>query len=349
MYLVGLHGDQVEPNGASWFIWATIAGVEAATYAAVNPYQAQNWVFLISAFACVIVMLCMWSRSRWRATTPTENVCIIASFAALTIWIVFHKAFLAHILVVAVVPVSFWPTWISVIKDRDRENSPAWGLWTLSDLMTLLIALRDGNMGVGVLAYILIEFTSHGSVWLILRWRTINPWRILGGECDDPSPLYSMSSANLFVIGETRLGKAVFAARPFAMGQRIARFSGRRIPARKLKKRLEGAGDRFMQIAPNEYMGPSGRIDDLFNHSCSPNTGLCFENAAIFLTVIEPIAPGDEITWDYSTTVADLDWKFTCDCRSVICRGAIAAFATLSPERQNWYLERDIVAPYLRL
>ena len=356
-YLLGLRRHLVEPNRASWLIWAAAAGIEAATYAAVNPHQPQSWVFALSAVACIVVTLSMWRRSRWGAPTPTESLCMGAALAALLLWIAFKETFWAHMLVVAAVPVSFWPTWQSVYEDRARERSPAWGLWTLGDLMTLLLAARSGDTGIGGLAYILVELGCHASVWFMVGLATINPIRSLGPLSLKRGQrgllvLDALTPGNPFAVRETHLGKSVFAARSFAEGERLVRFSGRRISAARLGRRLEGASDRFVQIAANAYMGPSGRVDDLINHSCSPNAGLRFEGpdkgGAVYLIAIRPIAPGEEISWDYATTLSDPDWRLPCDCRSIDCRGTIAAFATLTPALQAWYLDRNVVAPYLR-
>ena len=86
------------------------------------------------------------------------------SLAAIALWLAFHETFWAHMLVVAAVPISFWPTWISVREDPARERSPAWGLWTLGDLATLIVAASSGAMTVGGYAYILVELFAHGSV-----------------------------------------------------------------------------------------------------------------------------------------------------------------------------------------
>jgi hypothetical protein len=347
-YLVGLRRHLVEPNRASWLIWAAAAGVEAATYAAVNPHQPQSWVFAASALACIVVTLSMWRRSRWGTPTSTESLCMGAALTALLLWVAFKETFWAHMLVVAAVPVSFWPTWQSVWEDRARERSPAWGLWTLSDLVVLLVAARAGDTGVGGLAYIVVEFACHAGVWFMVGLATINPVRSLGRGQRGLLVLDSLAPGNPFAVRETHLGKAVFAARPFADGERLVRFSGRRVSAARAGRRLEGAGDRFVQVGADEYMGPSGRIDDLVNHSCAPNAGLRFGEDGVFLVAIRPIAAGEEVSWDYATTLSDPDWTLPCDCRSAGCRGTVAAFATLSPERQAWYLERDVVAPYLR-
>ena len=95
-------------------------------------------------------------------------------------------------------------------------------------------------------------------------------------------------------------------------------------------------------------MGPSGRIDDLINHSCAPNAGLRFTSDGVFLVAIRNIDRGEEISWDYSTTLKESNWHMICQCRAPECRRVIGNFATLSEERQEWFRSHNLVAPYLR-
>ncbi|WP_448661657.1 SET domain-containing protein-lysine N-methyltransferase [Sphingomonas sp. CJ20] len=348
-YLIGLRRETVQPNRASWLIWSTATGLEALTYAAVNPQAPQGWVFAVSAVACVAVTIGIWRRSAWAAPSPSETFCIAACLSALVLWLAFRNAFWAHMLVVAAVPVSFWPTWASVWTDRARERSPAWGLWTFGDLATLLVAVR-GPIGVAELGYVLVELLCHASVWFFIGLATINPLRALGVRrgglllFDRYRP-----TDNLFRVGENHLGKAVYAAAPFAAGDTLIEFTGRRFRADQLPGLLHGRRDRFVQVTPDQYMGPSGRIDDLVNHSCAPNAGLRFLDDAVLLVAIRAIAPGEEIAWDYSTTLKDSDWRMLCQCGAPECRKVIGNFDSLPAERQQWFRARNLVPPYLRV
>ena len=345
-YLVGLRRHLVEPNRASWLIWAAAAGVEAATYAAVNPGAAASFVFAVSALACAIVTLTMWRRSRWRAPSGLEGVCMAASLAAIALWLAFHETFWAHMLVVAAVPVSFWPTWASVREDPARERSPAWGLWALGDLATLVVASRTPAHGWTEYAYVVVELLAHGSVWLMVGLLSLNPARSLGVRRGPFRVLDAYRPvANPFAVRDSHLGKAVFAARPFDAGETMLRFAGRRVAR---APDAHGADDRFVQVGEDAFLGPSGRVDDLINHSCDPNTGLRFDGDAVFLVALRPIAIGEEVAWDYSTTLRDSDWRMPCDCRAPDCRGVIGNFDTLPPARQSWFLEQGLVAPYLK-
>ena len=350
IYLAGLRRNLVEPNRASWLIWSASTGLEALTYLAVNPGALQGSVFLVSAVACVAVTIGIWRRSAWALPSPNECLCIAACLAALVLWLVFNEAYWAHMLVVAAVPVSFLPTWGSVIADRTRERSPAWGLWTIGDLATLLIAARSGAAaGAGEYAYLLVEFLCHASVWFMIGLATINPLRSFGRRRGGFYVLDRYArTANMFSVGETHLGKAVFAARAFDEGQPLLEFTGRRFRAARVPSLMRGGSDRYVQVTPEHYMGPSGRIDDLVNHSCDPNAGLRFTDDGVFLVAIRPIAPGEEVTWDYSTTLAESNWHMICQCRAEGCRRVIGNFATIDPERQQFYRARNLVAPYLR-
>jgi hypothetical protein len=349
VYLTGLRRQLVQPNRASWLIWSAATAVEAGTYAAVNPHVMQSWVLALSASACVIITASIWRRSGWSAPSQGELICMAACLAALTLWIGSGNAFWAHMLVVAAVPISFWPTWESVWQDRTRERSPAWGLWAIGDLATLLVARHSGDQHVGEYAYLFVELLCHASIWFMIGLATINPLRSLGFRNGRFYVLDAYGpAANLFSVGETHLGKTVYAAEGFAEGDDIVRFTGRRFRADRVPSLMRGASDRFVQVTPDHYMGPSGRIDDLINHSCSPNAGLRFTANGVFLVAIRPIAPGEEISWDYSTTLKESNWHMICQCRSPECRRVIGNFETLAPERQEWFRARNLVAPYLR-
>lgn len=348
-YLIGLRRQTVRPNRASWLIWATATALEAVTYAAVNPGASQTWIFVLSAVACVLVTIGIWHRSAWSPPSPTDTFCIAACLTALVLWLVFREAFWAHMLVVAAVPVSFWPTWASVWADRSRERSPAWGLWTFGDLATLLIAVRGAGLGVAELGYILVELLCHASVWFLIGLATINPLRSFGmGRGGLRVFDRYRASNNLFRVGENHLGKAVFAATGFSEGDVLLEFTGRRMRADQVPGSLRGRHDRFVQVTSDQYMGPSGRLDDLVNHSCAPNAGLRFTDDGVFLVAVRAIAPGEEISWDYSTTLRESNWHMLCQCKAPDCRRVIGNFESLDAERQAWFRTRNLVAPYLR-
>lgn len=151
-----------------------------------------------------------------------------------------------------------------------------------------------------------------------------------------------------FAVGQTHLGKSVFVARPFKVGDVIAQFRGPQLDKSMLPKRYSGRNDRYIQVGIDEYLGPSGEIDDLINHSCAPNAGLKFTMAGILLVAIKKIKMGDEVTWDYSTTLFENPWKMRCDCRKPYCRKIIKSFIFLDKKIQEKYRKLDIIPLYIK-
>jgi hypothetical protein len=79
------------------------------------------------------------------------------------------------------------------------------------------------------------------------------------------------------------------------------------------------------------------------NHSCDPNAGL----RGLRLVAVRDIAPGEELCFDYSTTMAEDYWELPCSCGSVHCRGSVRDFKHLPSGVQRKYRELGIVAPFI--
>lgn len=350
LYWFGMRKKLVRPNRFSWLIWGTVMAVEALTYQAVNEGMIQNLIFLMSAASCLFITLAIWRDGAWAKPSRAEILSMAIAFAGLVLWIVFQAERWAHILLVAAVPISFIPTWVSAREDPRREMSPAWGLWTLGDFATLMLIVRSGVQDPLELPYIVVEFLCHASIWIGIGWRSINPISAWSDHQVKADARYLCGHpVEAFRIIDNEKGQAVLANRDFETGTPLMEFTGPRYHRAEILSHRHGVEDRFLQIDQDIYLGPSGNIDDLVNHSCSPNGGLRFEqDGRIMLVAIKAIRAGDEINWDYSTTSSSGRFSMRCMCGSADCRDVIGDFEFLDDDLQRAYRERDLVPPYLR-
>ena len=123
-------------------------------------------------------------------------------------------------------------------------------------------------------------------------------------------------------IGETPVGKGVFARRAFRGGQIIGVIQGivSDDPQYGSPYGMDLGGDRTLEpIPPFRYL----------NHSCQPNAEIVsFEYAnrgrtdQLLLEAIADIAAGEEIRIDYGWQP---EHAIPCLCGSAICRGWIVA------------------------
>src|SRR3989338_1059759 len=108
---------------------------------------------------------------------------------------------------------------------------------------------------------------------------------------------------NDLIIVRSKSGKGISANRNFKKNEKIIEFHGKLYKGKQLSFSYDEVDDHYVQIGEELYMGPSGGLDDFLNHSCSPNSGLKVAGRKVFLIAIKNIKNGEEITWDYSTTM----------------------------------------------
>lgn len=144
-----------------------------------------------------------------------------------------------------------------------------------------------------------------------------------------------------FYAGDCDVGRGLFAARRLPAGEHILTFTGR--PLKLVEVRAKGAqAANALQIGIDQYLDleDPGR---LVNHSCRPNSAVV---DGLRLVALRPIELGDEIRFDYSTTIGD-GWTMACRCGMPECRRLIAAYHLLPWELRQRYALLRIVQPFL--
>lgn len=150
-----------------------------------------------------------------------------------------------------------------------------------------------------------------------------------------------MKDRKTFVIKNSKIeGKGFFALRDIKKGETIMHFEGEVVSEEEIDRRIDQGKERLddpLQIGEEKFID----LDEnsrLINHSCDPNAGIRGTNE---LFAIKDIKKGQEITFDYSTTVGkqtDHDWHVVCNCGSAQCRHIIKSFFDLPEEiRKKYY------------
>ena len=135
-----------------------------------------------------------------------------------------------------------------------------------------------------------------------------------------------------FFVKRNKKGFAVYAGRPYKKGDVVCVMEGeRKIPDDLFNVLQIGRGVYMNLKKPYVY----------FNHSCDPNTGM---RGVATLFALKNIKKGEEITFDYSTTM----WEdFRCLCGSKKCRGAVIDFFLLSTKTQEFYFKKGSLPDFI--
>ena len=83
------------------------------------------------------------------------------------------------------------------------------------------------------------------------------------------------------------------------------------------------------------------------NHSDTPNVATDYAQDPYGLDVaLRDIATGEEVCWDYSTSIGSPGWSLACQCGSAKCRGIVRCWGELAPADRERL--RTIALAYLR-
>lgn len=142
-------------------------------------------------------------------------------------------------------------------------------------------------------------------------------------------------------VAECRLGRGLFAAVEIARGEPILGFTGR---VRALRE-IVGRPDSFnlLQISRDAYLDLEA--PGVFaNHSCEPNAGV---RRNTLLIALRDLRPGEEIRFDYSTTMDEQLETMVCRCYSPGCRGVVRDFRELPARVRERYLLSGLVQDFI--
>lgn len=145
------------------------------------------------------------------------------------------------------------------------------------------------------------------------------------------------------VENDTPLGRACFAKVNIQEGEIICKMTGPLISLREFSEKYPFDNGNPLQVDEDVYLD---LIEPFvcFNHSCDPNAGIR-NNGVLF--ALREIKKGEEIRYDYSTTVDDHWWGMDCLCQSPICRQKISDFQSISHDRKSFYKEKGALTAHL--
>ena len=160
----------------------------------------------------------------------------------------------------------------------------------------------------------------------------------------------------LIKIGKSKIaGKGVFATSAIKKGRRICFLTGELCTLNGILKKVYDREEKSsdpLGVDVEEYID----LDELprtFNHSCNPNAFIRGKNE---LVALKDIKKGEEITYDYSSTMNDNEakikkagfilWTCKCNCGADNCRKIIDQFKTLPAKRRKIYITNKFMPDF---
>ena len=152
-------------------------------------------------------------------------------------------------------------------------------------------------------------------------------------------------------VKAVRNGRGIVALKAIRKGATICEISGKVVSAEvvwgywDIDERL---GENCFRYDADNYLDPNGKLGQYANHSCDPNSGIVKKGRRLLLKAITAIAPGDEVTHDYSTLLGVDDvWKLRCNCGAENCRRTVRNIASLPDTTLKKYRRLGIVPDFI--
>src|SRR6516164_10454158 len=113
-------------------------------------------------------------------------------------------------------------------------------------------------------------------------------------------------------VGRSVTGLGLFATKAIARRATIVSYRGRRIPTAEARRRERRFGAKYMFELNRKWTidgSPRWNLGRYANHSCRPNAQPVARRGRVVLVALRPIAPGEEITFDYGEEYFALFFK----------------------------------------
>jgi hypothetical protein len=148
---------------------------------------------------------------------------------------------------------------------------------------------------------------------------------------------------DLMEVGESKFGKGVFARSFIPAGTVLFRVDIGEQMDLNGTRRLGERESHPLQVDIDRYI-LCGAPFIYYNHSCNPN---CAVNSKMEFITLKNIREGEEMFWDYSTSMLERSWTMKCACGEKDCRRVVTDFDLLPHMLQEKYLRLNIVLPFI--
>jgi len=151
----------------------------------------------------------------------------------------------------------------------------------------------------------------------------------------------------LIIRPTKKYGNGVFATQDIKKGSVIYTLSGEKMDSKEFVKKVnskeEYIDDPF-QIGKKTYIDLD-EFSRTINHSCNPNAGIR-KNSELF--ALRDIKKGEEITYDYSATIAPTKWSMKCKCGAKNCRKVLGDVRSIPKRQLDKYKKFGALQRYMK-
>jgi hypothetical protein len=159
-------------NRLAWIIFSLSISLETVTYCFVSNNHLRSIYFIVCAICTILITAKIWKYASWDGASRAQKYSLVFYSLAVSIWPLFQLTFTAHLLLLMIIPVTFFPIYTAAFRNYDTENSLPWLLWSISDLLVIISICLNMNT-FQELPYALVNFICPFIVYVIIIFKRI--------------------------------------------------------------------------------------------------------------------------------------------------------------------------------
>jgi predicted neutral ceramidase superfamily lipid hydrolase len=164
-------------NRFVWIMASVTISLETITYCVISKDFVKSLYFIVCSICCILIAIKIWKWTSWAGTNRSQKYSLAFYSLSIAIWPVFDLPFIAHVLLLIAIPVSFYPVYVSAFKNYKTESSMPWLLWSISDLLVIII-IGFTMETVQELPYVIVSFICPFTVYAIIMYQRIRHSKI---------------------------------------------------------------------------------------------------------------------------------------------------------------------------
>ncbi|MFA6042523.1 MAG: hypothetical protein WCV85_01205 [Patescibacteria group bacterium] len=176
LYKRNMGKGMATPNPATWMLWVILTTLNCATYLTSTSDIIKSALPIASSLANIYVFVVALRLGKFRPLDQLEKVILLLGSLIGLLWLLFHDAKMANLLVQIPIALSFYPTYRGVWRDPKTETRVfPWYLWSIAYLVSLIAIFLQWEHdprpddGLYQLAYPILCFILHGGVGLLAQ------------------------------------------------------------------------------------------------------------------------------------------------------------------------------------
>lgn len=169
-YFWSIHKKETQPHLYSWAIWVLIQGTAVWIMFAEGAGWGASGL-AVGTFLCVCVSL-ISLRYGTKNITRFDTLCFFGAFIAFAMYTFVREPYTSLAIVIFIELCGFFPTFRKAIADPDSEATVTWGIFSVSNVFSLLAIEKVALLTVAYPAVLLITETSLAMLLVLLKWRT---------------------------------------------------------------------------------------------------------------------------------------------------------------------------------